>query len=154
MNRSTPGLPVHHQLPEFTQTHEQLHSSLFKKSDFQTLIRGHHDWGRDGGTGWLTTSSGKQNLWGFCHRKITLPVHTFWFFKIKLTAAFDIISSPDKYLRANYDNTATIYCEFASTIHHFNCFNYETNTSTIVPFLWMGELRHRKASGYWPEVCQ
>ena len=21
MNRSTPGLPVHHQLPEFTQTH-------------------------------------------------------------------------------------------------------------------------------------
>ena len=29
MNRSTPGLPVHHQLPEFTQTHvsiAQLHS--------------------------------------------------------------------------------------------------------------------------------
>ena len=23
MNRSTPGLPVHHQLPEFTQTHVQ-----------------------------------------------------------------------------------------------------------------------------------
>ena len=23
MNRSTPGLPVHHQLPEFTQTHMQ-----------------------------------------------------------------------------------------------------------------------------------
>ena len=23
MNRSTPGLPVHHQLPEFTQTHIQ-----------------------------------------------------------------------------------------------------------------------------------
>ena len=22
MNRSTPGLPVHHQLPEFTQTHK------------------------------------------------------------------------------------------------------------------------------------
>ena len=22
MNRSTPGLPVHHQLPEFTQTHD------------------------------------------------------------------------------------------------------------------------------------
>ena len=25
MNRSTPGLPVHHQLPEFTQTHVQTH---------------------------------------------------------------------------------------------------------------------------------
>ena len=24
MNRSTPGLPVHHQLPEFTQTHVHL----------------------------------------------------------------------------------------------------------------------------------
>ena len=24
MNRSTPGLPVHHQLPEFTQTHARL----------------------------------------------------------------------------------------------------------------------------------
>ena len=24
MNRSTPGLPVHHQLPEFTQTHESV----------------------------------------------------------------------------------------------------------------------------------
>ena len=23
MNRSTPGLPVHHHLPEFTQTHEK-----------------------------------------------------------------------------------------------------------------------------------
>ena len=23
MNRSTPGLPVHHELPEFTQTHAQ-----------------------------------------------------------------------------------------------------------------------------------
>ena len=26
MNRSTPGLPVHHQLPEFTQTHVQTHA--------------------------------------------------------------------------------------------------------------------------------
>ena len=25
MNRSTPGLPVHHQLPEFTQTHVQVY---------------------------------------------------------------------------------------------------------------------------------
>ena len=25
MNRSTPGLPVHHQLPEFTQTHVLLY---------------------------------------------------------------------------------------------------------------------------------
>ena len=28
MNRSTPGLPVHHQLPEFTQTH--VHVELFQ----------------------------------------------------------------------------------------------------------------------------
>ena len=28
MNRSTPGLPVHHQLPEFTQTHVHLSPSL------------------------------------------------------------------------------------------------------------------------------
>ena len=31
MNRSTPGLPVHHQLPEFTQTHVQL---MFKYQFF------------------------------------------------------------------------------------------------------------------------
>ena len=30
MNRSTPGLPVHHQLPEFTQTH--VHDSLMPSS--------------------------------------------------------------------------------------------------------------------------
>ena len=29
MNRSTPGLPVHHQLPEFTQTHVHRVSDLF-----------------------------------------------------------------------------------------------------------------------------
>ena len=29
MNRSTPGLPVHHQLPEFTQTHVQHTGLLF-----------------------------------------------------------------------------------------------------------------------------
>ena len=28
MNRSTPGLPVHHQLPEFTQTHVHLESVM------------------------------------------------------------------------------------------------------------------------------
>ena len=29
MNRSTPGLPVHHQLPEFTQTHvHQVHDAI------------------------------------------------------------------------------------------------------------------------------
>ena len=27
MNRSTPGLPIHHQLPEFTETH--IHQSFF-----------------------------------------------------------------------------------------------------------------------------
>ena len=32
MNRSTPGLPIHHQLPEFTQTHTQalLNINLYK----------------------------------------------------------------------------------------------------------------------------
>src|SRR5574337_1114525 len=30
MNRSTPGLPVHHQLPEFTQTH--VHESVMPSS--------------------------------------------------------------------------------------------------------------------------
>ena len=28
MNRSTPGLPVHHQLPEFTQTHMQIRITM------------------------------------------------------------------------------------------------------------------------------
>ena len=30
MNRSTPGLPVHHQLPEFTQTHSHLVSDAIQ----------------------------------------------------------------------------------------------------------------------------
>ena len=32
MNRSTPGLPVHHQLPEFTQTHVLLVSDALQPS--------------------------------------------------------------------------------------------------------------------------
>ena len=32
MNRSTPGLPVHHQLPEFTQTHIHLVSDAIQTS--------------------------------------------------------------------------------------------------------------------------
>ena len=32
MNRSTPGLPVHHQLPEFTQTHIHLVSDAIQPS--------------------------------------------------------------------------------------------------------------------------
>ena len=32
MNRSTPGLPVHHQLPEFTQTHAHQVSDAIKPS--------------------------------------------------------------------------------------------------------------------------
>ena len=32
MNRSTPGLPVHHQLPEFTQTHNQQVSDAIQPS--------------------------------------------------------------------------------------------------------------------------
>ena len=30
MNRSTPGLPVHHQLPEFTQTHVRVSDAIPK----------------------------------------------------------------------------------------------------------------------------
>ena len=33
MNRSTPGLPVHHQLPEFTQTHVHRVSDVIQPSD-------------------------------------------------------------------------------------------------------------------------
>ena len=32
MNRSTPGLPVHHQLPEFTETHIHLVSDAIQPS--------------------------------------------------------------------------------------------------------------------------
>ena len=32
MNRSTPGLPVHHQLPEFTQTHAHRVSDAIQPS--------------------------------------------------------------------------------------------------------------------------
>ena len=32
MNRSTPGLPVHHQLPEFTQTHNHRVSDAIQPS--------------------------------------------------------------------------------------------------------------------------
>ena len=32
MNRSTPGLPVHHQLPEFTQTHVRQVSDAIQPS--------------------------------------------------------------------------------------------------------------------------
>ena len=32
MNRSTPGLPVHHQLPEFTQTHVHRVGDAFQPS--------------------------------------------------------------------------------------------------------------------------
>ena len=32
MNRSTPGLPVHHQLPEFTQTHDHRVSDAIQSS--------------------------------------------------------------------------------------------------------------------------
>ena len=32
MNRSTPGLPVHHQLPEFTQTHVHLTGDAIQPS--------------------------------------------------------------------------------------------------------------------------
>ena len=39
MNRSTPGLPVHHQLPEFTQTHVHVYSELVMPSNHLILCR-------------------------------------------------------------------------------------------------------------------
>ena len=37
MNRSTPGLPVHHQLPEFTQTHVHWVSDAIQPSQFSVF---------------------------------------------------------------------------------------------------------------------
>ena len=56
MNRSTPGLPVHHQLPEFTQTHihrwrRQWHPTpvlLPGKSHGRRSLEGCSPWGRWG----------------------------------------------------------------------------------------------------------
>ena len=36
MNRSTPGLPVHHQLPEFTQTHAHGVSDAIKQKPYNS----------------------------------------------------------------------------------------------------------------------
>ena len=37
MNRSTPGLPVHHHLPEFTQTHVHQSVPFLKNSNFPSV---------------------------------------------------------------------------------------------------------------------
>ena len=37
MNRSTPGLPVHHQLPEFTQTH--VHPAVFGNQNDSHILK-------------------------------------------------------------------------------------------------------------------
>ena len=47
MNRSTPGLPVHHQLPEFTQTHvhqvsDAIQSSQLLSSPFPSFNLSQH----------------------------------------------------------------------------------------------------------------
>ena len=39
MNRSTPGLPVHHQLPEFTQTHVHLVTDVIQPSKLHTHVQ-------------------------------------------------------------------------------------------------------------------
>ena len=39
MNRSTPGLPVHHQLPEFTQTHIHRVSDAIQPSHHHSLMK-------------------------------------------------------------------------------------------------------------------
>ena len=39
MNRSTPGFPVHHQLPEFTQTHVHRVSDAIQPSHYHTINR-------------------------------------------------------------------------------------------------------------------
>ena len=38
MNRSTPGLPVHHQLPEFTQTHVRVRDIQFSSVQFSHSV--------------------------------------------------------------------------------------------------------------------
>ena len=40
MNRSTPGLPVHHQLPEFTQTHVHRVSDAIQPGEGKTTWTG------------------------------------------------------------------------------------------------------------------
>ena len=41
MNHSTPGLPVHHQLPEFTQTHihDAIYTSIYTSSILPTILQ-------------------------------------------------------------------------------------------------------------------
>ena len=41
MNRSTPGLPVHHQLPESTQTHVQLihFLKIYTKENYEKEVK-------------------------------------------------------------------------------------------------------------------
>ena len=55
MNRSTPGLAVHHQLPEFTQTH------VHRVSD---AIQHHPDAGRDWGQEEKGTTEDEMALGG------------------------------------------------------------------------------------------
>ena len=38
MNRSTPGLPVHHQLPDFTQSHVHRVGNAIQPSDSSTRL--------------------------------------------------------------------------------------------------------------------
>ena len=58
MNRSTPGLPVHHQLPEFTQTHVHRVSDAIQPSHPLSpwRVAGTKSWGRtkqdEPGTSW------------------------------------------------------------------------------------------------------
>jgi len=50
MNRSTPDLPVHHQLPEFTQTHvHQVGDAIWPPHVKSSLIGKDSDAGRDWG---------------------------------------------------------------------------------------------------------
>ena len=41
MNHSTPGLPVHHQLPEFTQTHVHQVGDAIREMQIKTTVRYH-----------------------------------------------------------------------------------------------------------------
>ena len=75
MNRSTPGLPVHHQLPEFTQTHVRWVSDVIQPSHlfFGSL---HSD----------------AYIWGWCY----MHIWGYWYFSWQ--SWFQLVLPPAQFL--------------------------------------------------------